>query len=715
MTTLEQRIKAKIPGPDTGIEIRRTICDICAPVHHCGIDAYVKDGKVIKLEGTKEHPYNKGNLCTKGQSNRAYIYRKDRIQTPMKRVGPKGQEGNLVPITWDEAYEIIGERLKAIKAEYGPNSVAFFSGYAKWYRPFLHRMAYDFGSVNFGTDDSVCNNSGVMACRCTVGIPFKPDMANANTFLGWAYGGYYSAHASVPAVKALKERGGKVIIVDPKITPAVKHLADIHLQLKTGTDGALALGMAKLIIDNDWIDKEYIEKYTYGYEEFKEYVSQWDLDKVSEITGVPAGLIYEATKLYATNGPACINESCSTVAHHINGFQNYRAIAMLNGLTGNFDRKGGALPMEDSYNLRAAGFQTREFEFTCANKPDYPHIGAGKFPLWDELVDEFQSCDLRRQIIEGTPYPVKALVAHGFNHKMLPGTPQTIEAMEKIDFFVDIDLFMTQATKYADIVLPACSSFERSEFKVYPGGYAMLTKPAIKPLYDSRSDFDIIHGLLPYLDIKDELLEKGYEACIEWISEGSGLDMDELRKSEFPIKVPAAKPYIPGTLLENGCNTPSGKFEFKSQLIEKYAESHGLDPLTTYRDCFDDDEDPSYAEKFPLCLTTGTRLPNTIHSRFHEVPWARSMRPEPMVDINPKDAEERGIKQGDMVILESPNGSLKIKANLTAKVHHTNVHLVHGMTEANANNLTNPLHLDPYSGFPGFKSVRCNLRKVEEA
>ncbi len=712
MTTLEQKIKAKIPGEDTGIQVKKTICDICAPVHHCGIDAYVKDGRVIKVEGTKEHPYNKGNLCTKGQCNRAYIYREDRIRTPMKRIGPKGEPGNLTPISWDEAFQIIGDNLNRIKKEYSPHSVAFYSGYAKWYRPIFHRWVYDFGSVNFGTDDSVCNNSGVMACRCTVGIPFKPDMAHANTFLGWAYGGFYSAHASVPGVKALKERGGKVIIVDPKITPAVKQLADIHLQLKTGTDGALALGMAKLIIDNGWTDDAFLRDHTYGYEEYKAYVRQWDLDKVSRITGVPASLIYEATKLYATNGPACINESCSTVAHHINGFQNYRAIAMLNALTGNFDREGGALPMEDSYNLRAAGFQTREHEFSCANKPDYPHIGAGKFPLWDELVDEFQSVDLRRQIIEGTPYPVKALFALGFNHKMLPGTQQTIEALMKLDFFVDTDLFMTDATRYADVVLPACSSFERGEFKVYPGGWAMLTKPVIPPLYDSRSDVDILIGLMPYLGIHDELLEKGYEACIEWIIEGSGLDMEELRRSDVPIRVPAAKPYIPGTLLKQGYNTPSGKFEFKSQLIEKYSKSHGLNPLTTYRDCFDDDDDPAYAKTYPLCLTTGTRLPNTIHSRFHEVPWAHYMRPEPMADVNPEDAAARGVKQGDKIALESPNGRLEVKANLTEKVHAGNVHFIHGMSQANANILTSPTHLDPYSGFPGYKSTRCNFKKI---
>lgn len=711
MTKTEELLKAKIPCPETKIEIRRTLCDICTPVHHCGIDAYVADGKVIKVEGTPEHPYNQGTLCMKGQCSRQYIYRQDRVQTPLKRVGEKG-EGKFEPISWEDAYGIIGERLHGIKKTYSPHAVAFFSGYSKWYRPIYHRFAYGFGSVNFGTDDSVCNTSGVMACQCTVGRAFKPDIANANTFLGWAYNGYYSAHVSVGVVKALKERGGKVIIVDPKITPAVKNLADIHLQLKTGTDGALALGMAKLIIDNNWIDKDFILNHTYGYQDFARYADRFDLDTVSRITGVDAALIYEAARLYANNGPACINESCSTVAHHINGFQNYRAIACLNALTGNFDRRGGALPIEDSYLYRAAGFRTREHEFKTAKKPDYPRIGEGRFPIWDELSDEFQAVDLSRQILEETPYGIKAVFALGMNVKMFAGTEMMIDALKKLDFFVDADLFMTETARYADIVLPSCSSFERGEFKVYPGGLAQMTKPVIEPLYQSKSDVDILRELMPYLGVKDALLEAGYDACIDWIIQDTGLTVEELKKSELPVKIPSATPYAPGSFTRAGYRTPSGKFEFKSQLIEKCAEKYGLDPITTYVDIFSDDERPEYAEEYPFCLTTGTRLSNTIHSRFHEVPWARSIRPEPMAEINFEDARERGVNQGDTIEIRSPCGSVMVKARLTGKIGSGNVHLFHGYTEANANLLISPRHVDPYSGFPAYKSSRCTFSKV---
>ena len=155
MTELEERLRAKIPGNDTGIEIRPSICAICSPDKHCGVDCYVKDGKIIKVEGTLDHPYSHGKLCTKGSSNRNYVYRRDRIQTPLKRVGERG-EGKFEPISWDEAYAIIAENLNRIKETDSPHSVAFYSGHCKWYRFLLQRLAYSFGSVNYGTDDSNC-------------------------------------------------------------------------------------------------------------------------------------------------------------------------------------------------------------------------------------------------------------------------------------------------------------------------------------------------------------------------------------------------------------------------------------------------------------------------------------------------------------------------------------------------------------------------------
>lgn len=712
MVTLNQKIAAKIPGEDTGIQIKKTVCDICSPDHHCGIDAYVKDGRILKVEGSPDHPYSRGHLCTKGQCSRQYVYREDRIRTPMKRVGPRGS-GQLEPISWDEAYRIIAENLNRVKETYSPHSVAFFAGHGKWFRPMMQRFAYDFGSVNYGSDCSVCNLSLIFGRIISAGCNYREDIPHANTFLGWAFGGYYSSYHEVVDVMELKERGGKVIIIDIRDTPASKNLADIFVKIKPGTDGALAHGFAKIMIDNGWIDHDFVDNHTTGFAEYKEYIQQFDLDTVSKITGAPAQTIYEAAKLYATNGPACINEACFNLAHNFNGHQNYRAITGLNALSGNFDRLGGALPCGGTYNMRAAGFATREGAFSGANRPQHPRIGEGTFPVWDLFSAEYQTTTLFSQVLSGKPYPVKALFAAGFNTRMLPDTDRTIEALQSLDFFVDTDLFMTEAAKYADVVLPVCTSFERGELKVYPGRYAMMTKPVIAPLYESKNDVQIFSELLHYLGIKDELLEKGYDACIDWILEGTGLTVESLRAVDGCVRVDTAKDYVPGSYLAGGMKTPSGKWEFKSNILAKFTGSHDLQPLAIYKDCFADDERPEYAELYPYILATGTRIPNTIHSRFHEVPWARSLRPQPFLEISSVDAVKLGIVEGDVAEVSSPYGKVQAAVKISGKIQEGNIHLAHGYKECDSSRLMSYKHLDPYSGFPCYRSNRCTIRKVE--
>ena len=717
MTELEKKIKAKIPGPDTGIEVKRSLCAICSPGHHCGVDCYVKDGEIIRVEGTQDHPYNHGKLCTKGSSLRNYVYRADRIRTPLRRVGERG-EGKFEPITWDEAYSIIAEKLNAVKEKYSASSVAFFSGYCKWYRPVFHRFAHVFGSVNFGTDDSTCSASKVIADKVTAGCGAGPDMGHASTFLGWNYEGYYSAHLSVAGVQKLKERGGKVIIIDIRDTPASKNLADIFLKINPGTDGALALGMAKLIIDNGWADMDYVEKYTYGFEQYKALVDQYPLNKVSQITGLDPDDIYEATKLYATNGPACCNYSASALVHHINGFNAHRAIVCLSALTGNFDRVGGNVPNPPTYLHKPAGFKSREHEFRSDRCPkDQKRIGADRFPLWDQQFDEFQAMDLLRQLEEEDPYPIKAIFGLGMNAKMFPQSQRLLEAMkEKLDFFVDTDLFMTMTAKYADIVLPACTSVERGEVKAYQGGYLTYTKPVIPPMYESKSDVDILCELARVMDLDDEYLKGGYDACMEWIFDGCGVTLDELKASDLPVKVPAAKwPVLPGNCLKNGFKTPTGKFEFYATAIAKIDPKFGLDPLPSYYDSLADQNDPETAEKYPFYLCTGARLAHAIHSRTHDTPWLRSLRPYPTCEIHKADAARLGLKNGDTVAMSSPYGEIRMKVKVTSKAKPGVVMALHGYTEANVNELIGRNHLDPYSGYPGFKGMRCNIRKVEEA
>ena len=702
----EEKLHQKIPGEDTGIMTKNSFCDICAPGPHCGVTCYVKDGRIIKIEGTEEHPTNHGLLCTKGQAGRQYVYRKDRILTPLRRIGERG-EGKFEPISWDEAYDEIVARLNKVKEEYGPCSVAFYSGYNKWYRPFLQRLCYDFGSVNYGTESSSCFTSTIMSWRLATGADFAaPDLRNAGIFLGWCYNAYYAQFLMTRGVEMARKRGMKVIIIDPRITPAVEKQCDLHLRIKPGTDCALALGLARELIVNDWVDHDYIKEHVFGYEEYRDYVMDFTPERVEKLTDVPADQIRLAARMIHENMPLAINQSGAALVHHTNGMQTHRAVMALSALMGTYDRPGGMVPAPLTYAHSMAGFSTLDHEFPQEKYPkDAPRpIGAVRFPLWDELVGEMQGCDLARQIAQGLPYPVKALYAHGMNFRMFNGDKKLEKALQELDFFVDIDLFMTDSAKLADIVLPCCSSFERGEFKVFGGGFGQYTEPVIEPLGQSRPDDEIICELARRLQLDDDLLKAGPEACVRYMLRETPVDIDFLKAhSQFPQKLEGVKMIPVG---EHGFQTPTGKFELYSTIIEKHP---GLDPLPTWKDSVDD-TDP---EKYPFRLVAGARLPNALHSRLHTVPWLRSLRPIPTADLNDEDAEEMGIQAGDSIILSTREGEITVAANLTRTVKKGTVFMYHGYSEADVNSIIPTGHNDPYSGFPGYRSVRCALTKKE--
>ncbi len=712
MTELERKIKAKIPGEDTGIEVRRTMCDICSPGMHCGVNAYVKDGKVIKIEGLDGHPSGKGRLCTKGMANREYIYREDRIMTPLKRVGKRG-EGKFEPITWDEAYQTIAEKLNACKEAYGAESVAFYSGYSKWYRQMLRRLAYAFGSPNYGCESSACYTAAFMSWKVAAGDQGEPDMANSDLFLGWAYNPFYSRYMGGRRALELKEKGLKFLIVDVMRTPTSEKLADLYLQPKSGTDGALAHAIANVLIERGWIDREYIDRYVYGFEEYAEYVSQFNESNIEKITGVPYEQVVQAAQLIHENPRMSCNESSAPLCHHRNGLQNYRAVMALLAITGNFDRKGGQILDPHTYMHVSCGFETREHQFLYETKPQGARepVGAERFPLWNYLEGEMQAMDMPRQILEGRPYPLRAVFALGMNARMFPDSGRMFKALESLDFFVDTDLFLTDTAKWADIVLPACSSFERSEFKPYPGGLAWYTNPAIEPLGQAKRDVDICSELARVMDLPDEALKQGYEYFIQhYILDDFGVTVDQLKQVKLPVKIAEVKDHRDYEYLERGLDTPTGKFELKSAVIERHPE-WGLQPLPTYAEPLND-ADP---EKYPLVFTSGSRIPGAIHSRLHKVPRNRSLRPEPTADMNRNDCIRLGIEEGDTIEISTEKGAVTVKVHPTLSIQEGLVNLYHGYSEADAESIMDGDHLDPYSGFPAYRSVRCAVRKLEEA
>lgn len=715
MKDVEKLSRGKIPGPETGIEVKKSICTICDPTTQCGLDLYVKDGKIIKVEGSKEHPYSLGTLCSKGAANRQYIYSEDRLKTPLKRTGPRGS-GKFEPISWDEALDTVAAKFNEIKEQNGPESAVFFSGYTKYFRPYLKRLAHSFGSPNYLTESSTCHQATAMAQKLTFGLPGGPDLKNTKCLLVWSANPFHTNPGNARAILKGKERGMMLIVVDPRETPTTA-LADIHLQVRPGTDGALALAMANVIIHERLYDQDFVANYSYGFEDYREYVQQFTPERGEKLTGVPADKIAKAARMYASIKPAAIMPSASPVVHHTNGVQNYRAVFALAGLTGNYDIAGGNVVVPPSFIHIPGLIPTREHEFIqCRPLSEMPpRIGADRFPVWGDIIDEEgQAMHLPSQIRSGEPYPLKALIGFGMNHRMWPDSSGLLESVGKLDFFVNVDIFMTDTCKYADIVLPACTSVERSELRCYPMGYIIFTQPAIPPLYDSRSDVEIIYELAARLGLDDPLFKAGYEASVDWILAPSGISVAELKNYPGGMFVPNPMKLPEKKYLKQGFKTPSGKMEFKSKVLEKYEGRPGFEAIPVYRPPkYSRESAPELAQEYPFILNTGSRLPMYVHTRTFRLTWTNSLRPNhPAADISPADAARLGIKQDDAIRISTPKDAIVVKANLTQMVQPGVIHMYHGHSEADVNVLFEGDYLDPLSGYPGFKSALCKVEKV---
>ena len=724
MEDTERRLRAKLPGADTGIEIRKSVCAICDPTTQCGLDLSVRDGRIIKVEGSRENPHNRGSLCAKGAATRQYVYHEDRLRTPLRRTGPRGS-GEFVAISWDEALEEVVANLERVKAESGPEATVFYVGYPKQLRPFVQRLGLQYGSPNFCTESSSCFTATAMAFRLVYGQMAGPDMRNTSCALIWSSNPF---HANTPAAGHLMDaldRGIKLVVVDPRRTQLAAR-ADLHLQLRPGTDGALALGMAHVILEEGLHDAGFVAAYTKGFREYREYVRGFDPETVAAITGVAAAKIRAAARLYATTRPAALMFSAAPVVHHANGVQNSRAVFALIGLTGNFDVAGGNKTAPFSWlEIGGAGFVTRQHEFEVPKNWDElaPRVGAGRFPVWAELVDQAQAMDLPRQIRTGDPYPLRAMVAFGLNHRMFPGSDRFLESLRQLDFICDVDLFATDSSRYADIVLPACSSVERSEVRAYPEKYVTLTEPAIDPLGEARSDTDIVFALAQRLGLDDPLLNPApdgaadpaqtFTAALDWVFEPSGMTMAELARHPGGMPVPRPLATPDRQYQERGFPTPSGKMEFVSSVLERLGPGIGVDPLPTWR--APGDFVPAGADgerEFPFILNSGSRLPMFVHSRTYRLPWTRGLRPRPAADINPADARALDIAQDDWIDLSTPAGSIRVLANLTEIARPGVVHMYHGDPEADVNLLLDPDALDPISGFPAYRSAACRIDKA---
>ena len=679
-------------------ETKLAVCGLCS--QGCLIDAAVENDRIQSVMKAQGHPHIRGALCVKGAALKQYIHHPDRLTQPLKRVGPKGS-GKYVPVSWDEAISAIARRLLETREESGAKASVFYAGHPKWFRRALGDLASVYGSPNYGSESSCCNRAHGMAWDLVYGCNLRPDTARCKTFLSWSSNPAYSRDGSLAQLRSVQKRGGKVIVVDPRVSPTAA-AADLHLQIYPGTDGALALALANVLIREELYDRDFVERYCVGFEEYKAYAAQFPPERSAAICGVSAEKIVQTAREIAGGGLAILISSCSIV-HCVNGVQNERAVIMLSALTGSFDRPGGNCSSDEEKAILDDNHQN------LAPRPDIEtDITGGAFPVWQRLVNEAQCIRLADVILTEQPYKVRNLISFGLNPQMWPEPDKMLKALESLEFFVVTDLFWNDACERADYVLPACSAVERDQVIVGQDNHVFFL-PAPLPSGDKLPDVEIILRLAHAMGLHSEMLDlPDFDAYLDFILRTTGLALAELKAA--PDGLPARKTRAGNPCsYERGLRTPSGKVEFVSSLLAPY-DREGYSPLPEFRDWRTLAGD---RERYPFLLVSGGRRPQFFHSCGYRVPWLCALEPHPLVFMHPADISKCCLSNGEPATVRTPIGALRFTVAADIGVKPGVVHIYHDDPGGNINRLISREWLDPISGFPGFRSSLCAVEAVE--
>jgi anaerobic selenocysteine-containing dehydrogenase len=693
----------------------KSYCRICHG--GCGVLVYVKDGTVVKIEGDPGCPINHGSMCTKGKASLQLAYHPDRVVYPLKRAGGKG-EGKWQRISWDEALDTISSGLSKVKEEHGAEAIAVGYGTGRDYEVYLYRFANLLGTPNVLTAGHQCYGSRVAVTTVTCGnLPVCDYERDPKCVVVWGNNVLWTnpdEYKGESLSRALS-KGAKLIVVDPRLTYLAGR-ADVWLQLRPGTDTALAFGLLHVIINEELYDKEFVEKYTHGWDKFVERVQEYPLDKVEEITWVPAEKISEAARLYAQTKPACIQWGIS-IEQTINCIDNNRILTDLMAVTGNLDVPGGNVLFVPPPIRVASKFGAHR---QLPPEQREKRLGGETFRLAHRIAVLTPKV-VWDAILTGKPYPVKALLLHGTNPVITRANANEVyQALSQVEFMAVADFFLTPTAELADIVLPAATWLEIDHvadcWKRH--GYAFARRKVVQ-IGECWSDHKIFNELGKRMG-QGEYWSDDVEGDLDYMLEPSGLTWEQFKE----------KSYIRGNMEyrkyeKRGFSTPTRKVELYSTVLEDL----GYDPLPHYREAPESPvSKPEMAKEYPYILTTGFRSPVFFHSEHRMIPWLREIHPDPIVEIHPQVAEKHGIKDGDWVFIEGPRGRVKQRARLSIGIDPRVVAAEHGWwfpeikdpghgwNTSNINILTsNALKdADPTMGSNNLRALLCRIYPAEE-
>jgi len=705
----------------------------------------VERDSVIAIKGDPKDPESKGELNIRDKKMKKILYAPDRLKYPMKRIGERG-ENKWERISWDEALTTIANRLNEIKKKYGAEAIDFHHGHyhsGDVIGPYLTRLANLIGTPNVTNPSHVCHLPRVfLQYRFDFGVVVPPDIPNTNCLIIWGGNPKATNKPQEIAIREARKRRAKLIVIDSRLTPYAEE-ADIFAQLRPGTDGALALGMINVIINEKLYDPEFVENWTVGFDKLVKHIEDYSPERVEKITWVSAETIRKMARMYATTKPACISPR-NALDQHTNASCAIRAIDILMAITGNIDVKGGNVIVVP---LTLGLTDVKLFEKLSPEALE-KKIGADKC-LYSKMSTTWPAAhtpSLWDAILEEDPYPVKAMFIIAANPAVTcANTNVVIKALKKLDFLVVVDIFMTPTAELADIVLPACTFLEQTRYVTYDThadhgwnvpSRIMISPKVVEPLYESWSDWKIICKLGKKMGYEKYFPWKTREEAINYELKPFGITCDELKKHPEGIIIPLPSilykkfsgflgSIIRGalklTMFRNypnmykkydgflkGFLTPSKKVEIYSEQLEKL----GYDPLPVYREPAESPVScPELAREYPFILIAGSKLKMYTHSMMRNIPDLRKLMPKNLLEINPVAAERLGINDGDIVRVESLRGSIRSLAKVTEIIDPRVVHLYYGFQESNCNILTDHEAFDPITGSVGLKSSLCRVIK----
>jgi anaerobic selenocysteine-containing dehydrogenase len=632
----------------------------------CGVITEVEDGRAVNFYADPQHPITEGWLCAKVRPYLERVYHPDRLQYPLRRVGPKGS-GRWARITWEEAIAEIADRWRKIIDRYGAAAILpySYSGTLGLVQMTVSssRLWHRLGASQL--ERSICGAAAEFAVEATLGARHSPPyehVAHSKLVIIWGHNPISTAPHFMPHLKNAQRNGCQVVVIDPRRTRTARG-ADLHLAPLPNTDGVLALGLAHVIVAEKSHDEVWLEAHTTGWPQLRERLVAYKPDRVAAITGLPEAAIIDLARLYATTQPALI-KFADGLQRHRHGGQTVRALLTLPALTGQYGVCGGGLAYSASGYFKWAGVSHWENCPPPARKVNMNRLGAA---LTGEVTDP----------------PVMSLYVFGSNPAAIaPNAGLIVQGLRREDLFTVVhELFMTDTADYADIVLPATSQLEHTDLhKAY--GHTLLTynQPAIPPLGESKSNWEVMGLLATALGFNNPWLHQSADEVIAEILTASakhnpilrGITLERLKQGQaVPLALESPTPFAPSQGEGRGGGsyfpTPSGKVELFSQRL---AEA-GLDPLPGW-------PEPEQVTMFDSvtaeenALSSLTLISGAAHhfvtSSMANQPSLLEREGTPFVEINPRDAVPRGIADGDTVVIENERGWYKLRAVVTDAV-----------------------------------------------